>query len=160
VVLDDQKRISSPHCHIHGRFSLTSFLAVANYNPLLVLVTGISTFARLWGAGRILQFCVRLEIPSPWSHVTAVLLGIQVLSFLVQIVSIADVASRPVMSAIWWSLAALGVVTAVAQVRVRLATAFPKNDQSALLPMVIEGTAMASDLLIAIALIQQNIQFS
>jgi hypothetical protein len=114
-------------------------------------VTGLSTFAGLWAAGTILQFCVRLQIPSPWTHVTAILLGIQALSFLVQIVSIANVASRPVLSAIWWSLAALGAVMVGAQVRVRLAVAFPKSDQWALLPIVIVGTAVAADLLIAIA---------
>jgi hypothetical protein len=130
---------------------LTSFLAVANYSPLLVLVTGLSTFAGLWAAGRILQFCVRLQIPSPWTHVTAILLGIQVLSFLVQTVSMANVASRPVLSAIWWSLAALGAVTVVTQVRVRLGVALPKSNQWALLPIVIVGTAVAANLLIAIA---------
>src|SRR5262249_45055811 len=146
----EPKRIGSPRCHIHGRFTLTSFLAVANYSPLLVLVTGLSTFAGLWAAGRILQFCVRLQIPSPWTHVTAILLGIQALGFLVQIVGIANVASRPVLSAIWWSVAALGAVMVVAQVRGRLAVAFPKADQWALLPIVIAGTAVAADLLIAI----------
>jgi hypothetical protein len=63
----------------------------------------------------------------------------------------ANVASRPVLGAIWWSLAALGAVTVVAQVRVRLAVAFPKNDQWALLPIVIVSIAVAADLLIAIA---------
>jgi hypothetical protein len=130
---------------------MTSFFAVANYSPLLVLVTGLSTFAGVWAVGRILQFCVRLQIPSPWTHVTAILLGIQVLGFLVQIVSIANVASRPALSAIWWTLAGLGAATVVAQVRVRLAIAFPKSNQWALLPIVITATAIATDLLIAVA---------
>ena len=83
---------------------------------------------------------------------TAILLGIQVLSFLVQMVSMANVASRPVLSAMWWTLAVIGAATALVQVRVRFAIALPKRYQwTLLLAIAIVGTAVAAQLLIAIA---------
>jgi hypothetical protein len=122
-----------------------------NYAPPLVLVIGLLTFVGLWGAGTILLICLRLRLPSPWSHVTAILLGIQSLSLAVQILGIAEIASRPVLSTIWWILMVLGAVTLAFRAHVRFAISFLREDRWALLPLAIVSIAIATDLLIAIA---------
>ena len=53
---------------------------------------------------------VRLKFPSPWDQVAALLLGIQTLSLAVQITSILEINSRPVLVTIWLSLVFIGAV--------------------------------------------------
>jgi hypothetical protein len=130
---------------------LSSFLAIENYTPLFILAVGLLTFVGLWGAGTILLYGVRLHLPSPWNHVTAVLLGVQALSLAVQIVGITEIASRPVLSAIWWMLVILGGVTLVFSVHIRPAIVFSGRDRWALLPLAVVGIATLTDLLIAVA---------
>ena len=128
---------------------MTSFIAIQNYTPLLVLVTGLATFVGLWGAGTILLFCIRLQLPSPWNQVAAVLLGIQALSLVVQILGMAEVASRPVLSTVWWILIVLGAGSLAFRFRPRLVQSFSRRDQWVLLPFAIAAAAIATDLLIA-----------
>jgi hypothetical protein len=130
---------------------LTSFSGIQNYNPFLVLVIGLSTFAGVWGTGTILLRCVRFQLPAPWSHVTAILLGIQTLSFAVQIVGMAGIASRPVLSAIWWALIAVVGATFMFKADIRPGISFPRCDRRALSVFAIVGVAIGIDLLIAIA---------
>ena len=75
----------------------------------MVLATGLATLIGFWGIGAALLRAVRLQLPSPWSQVTAILLGIQALSLAVQIVGMAEMASRPVLSAMWLALVAIGI---------------------------------------------------
>ena len=97
---------------------------------------------------------VRLRIPSPWNHVTAILLGIQALSIAVQIVGIAEMASRLVLSTMWWALVAVGIAMLLFRDHNRLKTPtapFSISDGLMLLPIAIVGTAVTANLLIAIA---------
>ena len=130
---------------------MTSFFAIGQYTPSLVLTTGISTFIGLWGVGRIILFCVRVRLPSPWSQVTAILLGIQVLSLAVQIVGIAEIASRSILIAIWWALVAIGAAMLLFRIRWKLLSPFSTLDGLALLPAAIIVTAIATNLLVALA---------
>jgi hypothetical protein len=129
---------------------LTSFIGIESYNPFLVLVIGLSTFLGLWGVGTILLRCVCMQLPSPWNHVTATLLGIQGLSFIVQVVGVAGIASQPVLSTIWWILIILGGATLVFRRTMRPGIPFPR-DRWALPVFAIIGTAIAANLLIAMA---------
>lgn len=131
--------------------ALTSFLAIEGYAPLLVLATGISTFIGLWGVGTVILLCIRVRLPSPWNQVTAVLLGIQALSLAVQIVGIAEMASRSVLIAIWWALVAIGTVMLTFRLRTTLACPFSTLDRLALLPAAIIGAAIATNMLVALA---------
>ncbi len=64
----------------------------------------------------------------------------------------AEIASRPILKTIWLVLVTLGAVMLVARTRVRpTAVSFSKSDRWAILLFVIVGTAIAADLLIAIA---------
>lgn len=137
--------------HSCERRTLTSFIAIEHYTPLLVLASGISTFIGLWGLGATILLCVRVRLPSPWSHVTAVLLGIQALSLSVQIVGMAEMASRLVLVAIWWAMVAIGAAMLLLRVRTILRSPFSTLDARALLPTAIVGTAIATNLLVALA---------
>jgi hypothetical protein len=131
--------------------ALTSFLAIQHYSPLLVLVTGVSTFVGLWGVGTAILLCVRLRLPAPWNHVAAVLLGIQAFSLAVQVVGMAGMTSRSVLSAMWWALIACGAAMLLLRERPMIVTPFSATDKSALLPTTIAGIAVATNLLVAIA---------
>jgi hypothetical protein len=130
---------------------LTSFFAIESYSPLLVLTTGLFTFIGLWGIGTTLLFFVRLRLPSPWSHVTAILLGIEALSLAVQIVSIAELASRLLLSTIWCGIVGVGAAMLLFRHRTLLTVRFSAIDKWALLPIAIAGTAGATNLLISLA---------
>ena len=105
----------------------------------------------LWGVGTMILLCVRARLPSPWNQVTAVLLGIQALSLTVQIVGMAEIASRPVLSSIWWALVAVGAATLLLRVRTTLTCPFSTLDRLALVPVAIMGAAIATNVLVAIA---------
>src|SRR5262249_8998844 len=122
-----------------------------SYSPLLVLATGMSTLIGLWGIGTALLFFIRLRLPSPWIHVTAILLGIQALSLTVQIVSISDLASRVLLSTIWWAMAGVGVLMLLFRHRMLPKVRFSMLDRWALLPITIAGIASATNLLISLA---------
>lgn len=80
---------------------MTSFFAIAHYSPFIVLAIGLTTFAGLWGLGTVLIHLLRLDLPPPWIHVTAILLGIQVESLTVQIFGMIGLATRPLLIGIW-----------------------------------------------------------
>jgi ABC transporter substrate binding protein len=101
---------------------LTSFFAIEDYTPFLVLLAGLATFFGLWAAGMIVLILSRLRLPAPWNYVTAILLGIQVLALAVQIVGTAEIASRPVLSALWWILVVLGAAMLLGKGRLGLAS--------------------------------------
>jgi hypothetical protein len=130
---------------------LTSFLAIDRYSPLLVLATGLFTFIGLWGVGAALLTPLRMRLPPPWNHVTALLLGIQVLSLVVQLTGMAGVASLSVLSVFWWALVAVGVVMLTVRSRRTFILPFSTCDGSALLPLIIVGIAVALNALVALA---------
>jgi hypothetical protein len=73
-----------------------------------VLATGLLTFVGLYGVGSIVLHCIRLSVAPPWKQVTAVLLGILLLSLVVQIFAITESASPVVLRAIWAIVAIIG----------------------------------------------------
>jgi hypothetical protein len=101
--------------------------------------------------GTMILLCVRLRLPSPWNQVTAVLLGIQALSLTVQIVGMAEIASRSVLSSIWWALVAVGAATLLLRVRTTLTCPFSTLDRLALVPVAIMVAAIATNMLVATA---------
>jgi hypothetical protein len=135
----------------HDGWLVSSFFAIEGYNPFLVLVTGVSTFIGLWAIGTIILDCIHIRFPSPWDHVTALLLGIQALSLAVQIVGMAEIASRPVLGTIWWILVVIGAVTLVARGSMRRAIAVSAFDRWMVLSFAIVVGAIGADLLIAVA---------
>src|ERR1700733_541842 len=130
---------------------MTSFLAIERYSPFIILVMGLSTFAGLWGVGTALLHAVRLKLPVPWNHVTAILLGIQTASLAVQIFGMLGIATRLVLIAIWWSLLCFAVGALFACRPRKLRIVFPKCDWTALLITAIVGVAIVVNILIAIA---------
>lgn len=129
---------------------MTSFFAINRYSPLLVLVTGLFTFIGLWGVGTALLIILRLRFASPWHHVTALLLGIQGLSLLVQITGMTGMASPPVLSAIWCVLVAIGAVL-IFRSRRRFISPISAYHGSALLPFIIVAIAVSLNALVALA---------
>lgn len=94
-----------------------------------------------------------MRLPSPWNHVTAVLLGIQALSLAVQLAGMAEIASRFVLSIIWLVLVLVGAAMLLLRTRTHAALTgpFSKLDGLALLPTAIVGMAIATNMLVALA---------
>jgi hypothetical protein len=133
------------------RFTLTSFLAIEHYSPLLVLITGLLTFIGIWGLGTLILDAVRLRLSAPWHQVTAILLGIQALSLSVQIAGIAGIAFPSVLRAIWWGLVCVGAAMLLLRWRASPAGITSRYDRSALTAIAIVGAAIVTNFLIAIA---------
>ncbi len=138
---------------------MTSFLAIGNYSPLMVLAIGLATFAGFWGTGAALLHAIRGHIPSPWRPVVAVLLGIQAVSLAVQIAGMAELASRQVLDAMWLAMMAIGLVMLILSNQQRLIEFFRNLKKLAPsfsigvveIPIAIIGIAVGTDLLIALA---------
>lgn len=138
---------------------MTSFLAIGNYSPLIVLAVGLATFAGYWGTGTVLLHATRVYLPSPWQPLVAVLLGIQGTSLAVQSAGMADLASREVLDAIWLAVTTIGLVMLVLSNH-RSFIGFIHNPKKPALPRsigvvhivsAIIGIAAVTDLLIALA---------
>jgi hypothetical protein len=117
----------------------------------MILITGLATFIGLWGTGAALLRVGGLEIPSPWSEVTAILLGVQVLSLAVQIVGMAGIASRLALISLWLALAVIGIAMLLLRGRTALTVSLSTLDRWTLLPLAVIGVAVATNLLIALA---------
>jgi hypothetical protein len=131
---------------------MTSFLSIAHYSPLLVLLVGLSTFAGLWGLGTALLNALHLRLPSPWDHVTAILLGIQGLSLTVQVAGIAEIASPQVLRGIWWVLIVTGASVLLLRARSAILSTRPWTRVGpAILPIAIIAAAILSNALVALA---------
>jgi hypothetical protein len=130
---------------------VTSFLSIPYYSPVLVLAAGLATFVGLWGVGTALLHLVRVRLHSPWNQVTAILLGIQVLSVTVQIVGMAEIASASVLYTIWWTFVAIGTLTLLLGGRPTLIDLLPVRYGLALLPITIITAAVLINALVALA---------
>jgi len=130
---------------------MTSFFAIEHYSPIVVLVVGLSTFFGFWGPGTALLHVLRLKLPLPWHHVTAVLLGIQAGSLAVQIVGAFGIATYPVLVSLW----GLPLVPGAAAVFFRRSTirsfSFSGQAKTTLLLAAIIALAVIVNLLIALA---------
>jgi hypothetical protein len=131
---------------------MTSFSAIDGYSPVMVLVIGACTLIGYWGTGTALLHVVRCKIPSPWHWITAILLGIQATSLVIEIVGMADCAYRSVLDAIWLAELLIGIAG------LRLFARWSGSHQKVLritrfelLPIAIIGVAVVSNLLISIA---------
>jgi hypothetical protein len=143
----------SGNSHTERQF-VTSFFAIERYTPFLVFATGLATLIGLWGTGAALIRVVGLRIPSPWHPVTAILLGIQTQSVAVQILGIAEMALRPVLSTLWWTSVAVGIAMLFSQKLVGLrmpSVSLSISDRLILLPIAIVVTAVATNFFIALA---------
>jgi hypothetical protein len=130
---------------------LTSFLAIANYSPVLVLTIGLFTFIGLWGLGTVIIENIRLRLPAPWKQVVALLLGIQTLSLSVQIAGMAGMAFPSLLRTIWWGLVCIGAAMLFLRWRAIQVAIVSAHKWSALVPVSIIGVALATNMLIAIA---------
>jgi hypothetical protein len=130
---------------------MTSFLSIPQYSPLLVLMVGLSTFVALWGVGTALLNVFKLRLPSPWDHVTAILLGIQVLSLIVQVAGITETASPSLLRTIWWGLIVIGASMLVVRVRFIRLSLFSIRCGSTTLPILIVAAAILINALVALA---------
>ncbi len=130
---------------------MTSFLSIPQYSPLLVLAVGLSTYVGLWGVGTALLNAFSLRVPSPWDHVTAILLGIQALSLTVQVAGIAEIASPAVLRGIWWILIVIGASMLVVRSGSPRLPLFPMRCGPAMLPIAIAAAAVLINALVALA---------
>lgn len=130
---------------------MTSFLAIEYYSPILVFLLGIITFNGLLGLGLALLHVFRLDIPSPWRQVVGVLLGIQVLSFAVQVVAVTNLASPPVLIGLWLMLIAGGGLGSFRLSRPLRPIPCRTAQGEGILPLIVGIVALAANLLVAIA---------
>jgi hypothetical protein len=130
---------------------MSSFVSIPQYSPLLVLAVGLATFVGLWGLGAALLRAFQLRLPVPWDQVTAIMLGIQVLSLVVQVVGIAEIASSAVLRGIWWVLVVLGASMLIVRARSGRLPPFSMSRGPAMLPIAIIGAAVLINVLVAVA---------
>src|SRR5262245_46665880 len=97
------------------------------------------------------MYGMRLDLPSPWSQVTATLLGVMTVSLVVQIAGIIGIASSQLLRAAWWAALAAATTLLLCRMRSILAWRAPPIDRIALLPLATLVVAMAINLLVAIA---------
>lgn len=115
-----------------------------------MLLAGLTWFAGLWGLGRILCIATGLRLPSPWAGVVATLLGIQLVSLIVQVLGMAGFASRPALTTIWGMVTALGLVSALLFAR-RRRIQWGEPSWLLMAPLAIVVLAAVSGLLVAVA---------
>jgi hypothetical protein len=87
---------------------MTSYVASSYYNPLLELLVGVSTFIGLWSVGRLALVAVRLRLPTPWGRVAAPLVGIQILSLIVQLLAMSSTATPLTLRLLWFAAVFVG----------------------------------------------------
>jgi len=121
------------------------------YSPILVLITGIATFIGLLGLGLALLRFVRLKLPEPWRQVCALLLAVGVSSLVVQLLGMVGLASRSVLTAMWWGMVLLGGWAAARWAWPVLPRPCTACRGWAILPATVGGIALTLNLLVAIA---------
>ncbi|MSU34541.1 MAG: hypothetical protein EXS36_05430 [Pedosphaera sp.] len=114
---------------------MTSYFALRYYSAPLVLLVGLATFAGMLGWGSALLGLVRWRLPTPWNEVTATLLGLQILSSMVQWLGMARLAGPPVLISLWVALVVTGGYAAVRSRSRKLRTSDPLP--SAVWPLVL-----------------------
>ena len=130
---------------------MTSFENIARYAPLVVALVGLTTFAGLWAMGSLLLHFIQLRLVSPWSSVTATLLGIQTISLAVQITGMPGKASLLVLKAIWIFLAASGVTGFFVCFRPKCCAPAVPLCSTAIFPLAIIAVALLTNLLVSLA---------
>lgn len=130
---------------------MTSFYAIQYYSSLLVLIAGLATFLGFLGLGIAVLRIFSLKIPPPWLHVTGVLLGIELVSLVVQLTGMVGMASRSFLIAFWGGLVALGGATAIRSFCQFRSYSNPNDRNLSILPLSIGIIAILSNLLVAIA---------
>ncbi len=126
---------------------MTSFLALDAYSAPLVLLLGLSTFAGCMGLGFLLLRLLRVELPTPFSQIVAVLLGIQATGLAVQIVAMSQVATPTVLITLWGLSLAAGAAGWISCRPIKSAEALPAIPRVAI---GIAAVAAALNLLAAV----------
>lgn len=130
---------------------MTSFLAIENYSPILVLLLGTVTWMGLLGLGMMIQALFPFKLPSPWRQVVGVLLGVQILSLATQLLGMTNIAFRPVLIALWL-IVVLGGSLGIYRWLAPLKSANYKPPQGwAYLPLAVIVVALLANLVVAIA---------
>jgi len=130
---------------------MTSFFAMSQYNPAVVLLVGLFALAGFFGLGAAISRLCRLDLPVPWRQVTAVLLGIQTVSLAVQVLGMAGLTSMAAMIAIAVGLMAFGAAYVLSWASSATRAEFPTARGLALLPHATLCLAVTACLLVAIA---------
>ncbi len=126
---------------------MTSFLSLGAYSSPVVLLLGLSTFTGCMGLGLLLLRLLRTELPAPFGHVVALLLGIQATSLAVQIVAMAQGATPTVLITLWGLSLATSAIGWIFCRPLRSTDALPTIPRSAL---VIAAVAAGLNLLAAV----------
>lgn len=130
---------------------MTSFYSTELYNPAIVLVLGLLTFAGVSGLGTTISGWLRLDLPTPWRQVTALLLGIQTVSLAVQGFAMAGHASRIAMMSMALCLLAAGAARISALARHAPGEQPFRANFPFSVPLVIAACSTAIGLLVAMA---------
>lgn len=130
---------------------MTSWLAIEYYSPLLVLLMGILTFTGIAGLGLVIQRIMKLSLPAPWGQALGVLIGIQTVSLIVQVFSMAGLAYKPVLIAIWLFIVLAGNLSFAKWALPLVPRQYQKPNGVALFPLLLCLIGLAVNLLVAIA---------
>ena len=88
------------------------FFTLDHYNAILVILLGLITILAITGCGLLLLRLLRLNIPDPWLTVESAVLGILVISLVVQTLAMLGVASKAVLTGTWVAVLLVGLPSA------------------------------------------------
>jgi hypothetical protein len=128
-----------------------AFQGLAHYQPALVLLLGVTSFAGVLGIGFLVLRALGLRVPSPWQEVAAALLGTALLSLGVQLLAMLALATRPLLLLLWGAFALPGSLVVGLQLRGAAWRLPPLRGRGAALLAGMLVAALGIDLLLAMA---------
>lgn len=96
---------------------MPAYQGLEHYQPALVLLLGLATFAGVLGTGLATLRALRLGLPSPWREVAAALLGTGLLGLGVQLLAMLALATRTALLVLWGAFALAGSIGLATSVR-------------------------------------------
>ncbi|WP_299490638.1 hypothetical protein [Acaryochloris sp. IP29b_bin.137] len=130
---------------------MSLFTSSEYYSPILVLLVGIVSLIGYLGLGLTLQDKLSLSLPHPWKQVVGVLLGLQVASLIVQILGMANLASRPLLIIVWSVMIVISWSAVIKHGIVQKRWPLSIFSSGALLPLIIILIGIGINLIVAIA---------
>lgn len=130
---------------------MTAYLAIPFYSPLLIFLIGSVTVLGLFGWGQLLLQVCQLRLPSPWRQVACLVMGIEAFSLMVQLVSMAGLATGNVLCGLWAILVLVGGLAVWREIAQLPKQHFCEIGHWERLVLGICGTALLLNLLAALA---------
>jgi hypothetical protein len=87
--------------------------ALDNYQPFVILLLGILGWLSALGLGVTLLGMIRINLPVPWKQVVGLILGLLILSLVVQFIAMAGYSTQnnlKIIAVIFFSVSMFGII--------------------------------------------------